>query len=331
MKRQILIYIIFITGLALAAGFVFAKIEKDSDKDGLSDNEEQNIYGTNPINADTDNDSFKDGEEVNNGYSPKEGSKAKLTEVNLDVPYINEAPDNNWTGPWKNACEEASMAMVEKYYLGKSSVPVQEAKVFMSMLFAKQNTIWGSNADSDAKRTAQLINDYTMANAKIIDNPEIEDIKKELQQKRPVVSMHYGFDLKNKDIPFVPLPRGTSYHMMVIIGYDDETKEFIVNDTGDRKEGKNHRYDYELFMNSLHDFDFTVHKANGPARVIFTYPKLVKTTDSPKVYYIHDFMRQYVPNETIFKAKGWKWDAVNVVDNQWLSSFTPGKDVSITK
>jgi hypothetical protein len=128
----------------------------------------------------------------------------------------------------------------------------------------------------------------------------------------------------------VPLPRGTSYHMMVIIGYDDNSQEFIVNDTGDKKDGKNHRYDYELFMNSLHDFDFTVHKANGPARVIFTYPKLVKTADSPKVYYIHDFMRQYVPNETIFKAKGWKWEAVNLVENDWLGALTAGKSITIT-
>ncbi|MFA5987658.1 MAG: hypothetical protein WC797_03350, partial [Candidatus Paceibacterota bacterium] len=38
------------------------------------------------------------------------------TKVNLEVPYINEAPDNDWTGPWKDACEEASITMIEKYY-----------------------------------------------------------------------------------------------------------------------------------------------------------------------------------------------------------------------
>ena len=36
----------------------------DTDRDGLTDNDEQNIYGTNPINADTDNDGLSDGEEV---------------------------------------------------------------------------------------------------------------------------------------------------------------------------------------------------------------------------------------------------------------------------
>jgi len=42
----------------------------DSDFDGLSDYEEVRIYGTNPLNADTDGDGYKDGDEVKNGYNP---------------------------------------------------------------------------------------------------------------------------------------------------------------------------------------------------------------------------------------------------------------------
>ncbi|MCX6744722.1 MAG: C39 family peptidase [Candidatus Parcubacteria bacterium] len=328
MGKNFLLYLIVAIGLIFAAGFVFAKIEKDTDKDGLSDREEQQIYNTDPLNADSDKDSYLDGVEVSFGFSPLKDNQAKLTKVNLDVPYINEAPDNNWTGPWKNACEEASMAMIEKYYFGKSTVAISEAKVFMSTMFTKQNTIWGTNADSDAKRTAQLINDYTVANAKIVDNPSVEDIKKELQQKHPVISLHYGFDLKNPNIPFVPASRGgTSYHMLVIKGYDDENKEFIVNDTGDRNEGDGYRYDYDLFMDSLHDYDFSTHKANGPARVIFTSAKLVKLTDNPKVFYVHDSIKQYIPNATIFLAKGWNWDAVNVVTKEWLDTFQLGEDI----
>ncbi len=304
-----------------------AKIEKDSDKDGLSDREEQNIYATSFVNADTDADSFSDGTEVIHGYSPVEKEPVKITKLILEVVYINEAPDDNWTGPWKNACEEASIAMVEKYYLGKQSVTIAEAKAFMYGMFIIQNKLWGTNADSDAKRTAKLINDYTVANARIIDHPTIEQIKTELNQKRPVISFHYGFDLKNPNIPFVPAPRGSSYHVMVIVGYDDETREFIVNDTGDRKEGEGYRYDYDLFMGTLHDFDFSARKANGPARVIFTYPKLVKTIDSHRVYYLHDNIKQYVSHPAVFSQKKWSWDAVNVVTAEWLDTFVKGEDI----
>jgi len=41
----------------------------DMDEDGLSDFNED-IYGTDPTNSDTDGDGYLDGEEVNNGYNP---------------------------------------------------------------------------------------------------------------------------------------------------------------------------------------------------------------------------------------------------------------------
>ncbi len=43
----------------------------DTDNDGLSDREEVEIYLTNPVNPDTDGDTYKDGDEVKNGYDPK--------------------------------------------------------------------------------------------------------------------------------------------------------------------------------------------------------------------------------------------------------------------
>ena len=41
----------------------------DSDNDGLSDKEEE-FYGTDKNNSDTDGDGYKDGDEVKNGYNP---------------------------------------------------------------------------------------------------------------------------------------------------------------------------------------------------------------------------------------------------------------------
>ena len=42
----------------------------DTDKDGLFDGEEVKVYKTNPLNPDSDNDGYTDGEEVKNGYNP---------------------------------------------------------------------------------------------------------------------------------------------------------------------------------------------------------------------------------------------------------------------
>lgn len=42
----------------------------DPDFDGLSSNQEQNTYHTDPNNADTDGDGYSDGQEVNSGHDP---------------------------------------------------------------------------------------------------------------------------------------------------------------------------------------------------------------------------------------------------------------------
>lgn len=42
----------------------------DSDGDGLDDYQEVKVYQTDPLNKDSDNDSYSDGEEVKNGYNP---------------------------------------------------------------------------------------------------------------------------------------------------------------------------------------------------------------------------------------------------------------------
>lgn len=58
------------------AFFVFAdettnkNIFQDSDQDGLS-NDEEALYGTDPLNKDTDSDGYSDGVEVESGYDPK--------------------------------------------------------------------------------------------------------------------------------------------------------------------------------------------------------------------------------------------------------------------
>ena len=198
-------------------------------------------------------------------------SSQQKTVTVLSVPYISEAPDNIWTGPWKNACEEAAIAMVEKFYLGDKSVSVSEAKTFMLNLFDEQDKAHGSNANSDATRTNQLINDHTSFTGQIKTNPSLAEIKAEITAGRPVIAFHRGFDLHNDHIPF--LPSGSSYHSTVVMGFDEQNQEFLVNDPGDEIEGEAHRYTYEIFMNSLHDYNYENNKADGPAKVIFTTKK----------------------------------------------------------
>ncbi len=55
--------------------------EPDSDGDGLYDREEVKVYHTNPLNPDTDADGYLDGDEVEHGYNPL--GPGKLLDINL--------------------------------------------------------------------------------------------------------------------------------------------------------------------------------------------------------------------------------------------------------
>lgn len=53
-------------------------IHKDSDGDTVSDYDEINLYFTSPFSADSDNDAFPDGAEIQNGYNPLNPAKESL-------------------------------------------------------------------------------------------------------------------------------------------------------------------------------------------------------------------------------------------------------------
>lgn len=62
----------------------------DTDKDGLSDYNETNKYKTDPKNSDTDGDGYKDGTEIQNGYSPlivswKDTKKKPITNAKINI------------------------------------------------------------------------------------------------------------------------------------------------------------------------------------------------------------------------------------------------------
>lgn len=62
----------------------------DSDQDGLTDQDELNIYYTDPNKADSDGDGFNDKAELDAGYSPRFGNKKKLIQVDSDKDYLND-------------------------------------------------------------------------------------------------------------------------------------------------------------------------------------------------------------------------------------------------
>ncbi len=63
----------------------------DTDGDGLSDQEEQERYGTDPLNGDSDGDGYTDGEEITHGYSPHSGGRMRLSTSDIDHDGLTDA------------------------------------------------------------------------------------------------------------------------------------------------------------------------------------------------------------------------------------------------
>lgn len=181
----------------------------------------------------------------------------------INVPFTSQAPYANWSEPWHNACEETSITMVHGYYTNNLSFTKIEAKQHILEIFSIKNTFIGKSFDEPVEIVTQLINEFLPWEAHILENPTITDIKREIDANQPVIIPVLANTLQN------PHFRGTfPYHMLVISGYDDNTKEFITQEPGTRY-GKNYRYTYDTIDAAIRDFD-PLDIENAPRRVIAT-------------------------------------------------------------
>ena len=246
--------------------------------------------------------------------------------VNLPVPYIPEAPDGLMVKPWNNSCEEASTAMLDEYYAGIRDKKTAKTKAKKSILryVEIENKIFGYNGNTNATEMIKVINEYSLYfEATIKTNPTLEEIKDELRSERPVIALLYGKNLNNPRIQFAR--SGSYYHTFVIKGFDEETKEFIVNDNGDFTKGLDLRYKYDTILGALRDYNHKTQLTEKPATALFTSQRmLVKTADSNKIYLIKDNKKQHVSSPEVFKDRKWKWSFVQTVSKIWLDKFPSG-------
>lgn len=180
--------------------------------------------------------------------------------VELSVPYVSQVPDGQWIAPWDEACEEASITMVDAYYRRQTSVDAETSKKQMQDMIDWETKTLKKNFDTDADQTTQIIANNASFRATIERNPSLQDIKRQLASNRPVIALINMYQLYQEKA------LGDSYHVLVITGYDDEVGAFIVHDPA--REQKH--YSYQVMMNALHDFNPSTHEADGTATVLFT-------------------------------------------------------------
>ncbi|OGZ33669.1 MAG: hypothetical protein A2Y98_01915 [Candidatus Portnoybacteria bacterium RBG_19FT_COMBO_36_7] len=166
------------------------------------------------------------------------------------VPFFAQAPFGEWDDIlFQNACEEASVIMA-MHWVAKTSVTKEQAKQEILVLTEFEYKTYGENIDISAEDTIKLFKDYYKYN-NVFVRKDIggAEIKEQLLKGNLVIVPLDGRILKN---PFYT-PPGPDHHMLVVIGYDGKTNEFITNDVGTRH-GEKYRYGFARFEASLIDY-----------------------------------------------------------------------------
>lgn len=168
--------------------------------------------------------------------------------VNLDIPFVSQAPHGNWDLPYQETCEEAAIIMTHRFLAGEDITPDSMDEDILKLV-EWENKRFGYYKDTTAEEIAIMLREYfKRTDIEVIYNFTIEDIKREVADGHPVVLPAAGRLLPN---PNFKQP-GPIYHALVVKGYTRE--KIITNDPGTRR-GADFLYYPEDLMNAIHDWD----------------------------------------------------------------------------
>ncbi|MCD4761008.1 C39 family peptidase [bacterium] len=193
------------------------------------------------------------------GEKIEEENEPVKTSINLDIPFTSQAPTANWDQPFQDACEEASILMVDYYYQNKKFPSKEEVEGILLEMVAWQEENWQGHYNLPIAKVAE----YTVATLdyqiEVIENLTAEKIKNFLNQGIPVVVPADGHKLNNPNFS----GDGPDYHMLLIKGYVDN--KFITNDPGTRN-GADFVYTSQNLMESIFDWDIKKSSTTGSKR-----------------------------------------------------------------
>ncbi len=179
------------------------------------------------------------------------------TYINDNVPFTVQAPLGEWNDPkQQDACEEAALLMAIKWARNESFTSPQQAKDEILKIADFQTEKYGDSRDTSAKDSLERIAKgyFNFDKATLKEDISSDDIIRELYKGNLVITPMNGQAMNN---PHFTAP-GPERHMVLIIGYDSETNEFITNDAGIAP-GKNYHYPVDVFYNAIRDYETGYH------------------------------------------------------------------------
>lgn len=248
-----IVIIILILVILLALDLLLAKVFRT--RESIVTNEYQEA-----LNIASDNVNTKIVQNINAEEKKVEKPKFVMpASCDLEVPFTCQSPYQNWNMPWQEACEEASLIMIDHYLKGEYlnqelSKDLANQEILDMVDWQMQN--WGGHYDLKAEGIAKLAKEYyNYRNVEVKYDITIDDIKKEVAQGNPVLVPTAGQLLDNPHFTAA----GPAYHNLVVVGFDESG--FIVNDPG-VWQGFKFRYSFDNLYDSIHDFVDGTSKSN---------------------------------------------------------------------
>jgi len=178
----------------------------------------------------------------------------------IDVPFTVQAPDANWNNPYQEACEEASVIMVDYFLRGADLTPAQANREILQLTTWEESN--GYKYDVSLEQLAEIVEEYYGYQTRISDDVTKESIMHELSKGNPVIVPAAGRDLGNPNFS----GQGPWYHMLVITGYN--WRHFLTNDPG-TKRGFDYKYKHRVLIDAIHDWTGVKEEIRtGPKRML---------------------------------------------------------------
>lgn len=168
--------------------------------------------------------------------------------VYIYTPYYSQAPDNNRKLPWSMLCSEANLVLAA-YAVQDKELSKQQFKEEMLAMIPIQEKSFGTYFSIPMRDLKGLYDTmYPQAgNARILENPSIDDMKSELAKGNLIIAPTAGKLLHNRFF----VNGWPVFHTILIVWYDE--KYFYVNEVG-MSNGKNFKYTHDTVMYAMHDF-----------------------------------------------------------------------------
>lgn len=171
------------------------------------------------------------------------------------VPFASQAPFGDWSMPYQEACEEASMIMVAKYFKNENlDANIMDQEILKLVKWEEDNDY---PIDLTVSEVVEVLDKYFGLKSSLNKTVSEPEIKKNLVAGNLIIVPLAGRDIGN---PYYHQP-GPLYHMLLIRGFDED--EFITNDPGTRR-GEAYRYRYGDLLWAVHDWVGGVREFQDP-------------------------------------------------------------------